>query len=155
MQTWTGPLHKPCEWDTPIKLDAKKWKCGRLRPTASRSYYFPACIPRSFAQTLALLRRSSLYGAVSRKLSRPFLISNVSPPCPSSSVCLHRLGYCWAYAPNRFFKSVLWVCTSMILLCSSKKIPVVFCRFVSPVRIKPPGFKIFFHLLSRKIALIF
>lgn len=65
-------------------------------PTVLRSNYFPTCIPRSFAQALALRRRSSLYGAVSRKLSRPFSISNVSPPCPSSSVCLHRLGYCWA-----------------------------------------------------------
>ena len=85
-----------------------KLRIAALKPLSSKSYR-SACIPRSFAQALALLRRSSLYGAVSRKLSRPFSISNVSPPCPSSSVCLHRSGYCWAYAPSRFFKSVLWV----------------------------------------------
>ena len=119
-------------------------------PTVLRSDYFPACIPRSFAQALALLRRSLLYGAVNRKLNRPFSISNVSPPCPSSSVCLHRPGYYCAYVPSRFFKSVLWVCTSMMLLCSSKKMPVVFCRLVSPVRMKPPGFSKFSPLLETK-----
>ena len=45
------------------------------------------------ASSLAACRRSSEYGAVRRTANRLRSISKVRPPCSSSSVCLHRLGY--------------------------------------------------------------
>ena len=74
----------------------------------------------SISCSLAALRRSSLYGAVRRKLNLPFSISKVSPPCSSSSVWRQHCGYFAANAVSRFLRSVLWVCTSIMRLCSSK-----------------------------------
>ena len=109
---------------------------------------FQPLIPFFFAHSLAACLRSSLYGAVSRKLSLPFSISKVSPPCSSSSICRQHSGYFAANADSRFMRSVLWVCTSIMLPYSSKKMAVVFSLLVSPVLIKPPVFHYFFSALE-------
>ena len=68
--------------------------CGRLQ--LMRSYTRPFN-PLFLASSLAACRRSFEYGAVRRTANRLRSISKVSPPCSSSSVCLHRLGYSAAY----------------------------------------------------------
>ena len=63
-----------------------------------------------FAASLAALRRSSLYGAVSRKEKRPFSISNsLQPVSGSTSVSLQTAGCLRLYAVSLFLRSVLWV----------------------------------------------
>ena len=74
-----------------------------------------------FAASLAALRRSSLYGAVSRKEKRPFSISNsLQPVSGSTSVSLQTAGCLRLYAVSLFLRSVLWVRMKMVGSFSSK-----------------------------------
>ena len=74
-----------------------------------------------FAASLAALRRSSLYGAVSRNEKRPFSISNsLQPVSWSTSVSLQTAGCLRLYAVSLFLRSVLWVRMKMVGSFSSK-----------------------------------
>ena len=74
-----------------------------------------------FAASLAALRHSSLYGAVSRKEKRPFSISNsLQPVSESTSVSLQTAGCLRLYAVSLFLRSVLWVRMKMVGSFSSK-----------------------------------
>ncbi len=74
-----------------------------------------------FAASLAALRRSSPYGAVSGKEKRPFSISNfLQPVSGSTSVSLQTAGCLRLYAVSLFLRSVLWVRMKMVGSFSSK-----------------------------------
>ena len=67
------------------------------------------------------MRRSSLYGAVSRNEKRPFSISNSFQPVSwSTSVSLQTAGCLRLYAVSLFLRSVLWVRMKMVGAFSSK-----------------------------------
>ena len=106
------------------------------------------------ASSLAACRRSFENGAVRRTANRLRSISKVRPPCSSSSVCLHRLGYAAAYCASRFLSAVLssgfqrlcWLrqnrcrlfsaawsvrfsyCLHFRLFCKNRRIFKIFCQ---------------------------
>ena len=92
------------------------------------------CTGLFFALTRACSRRSSLYGAVNRKLSRPFCTSNSLQAISASSSTIRQLSGCsvvnWV---SRFRKSVFCVRTRMTGSASLNHIVVSFCAFFSPV----------------------
>lgn len=115
--------------------------------------YFHFASPLSFlmlffARSLAALRRSSLYGAVSLKQNLPLRISKVRQPFSSSSISLHSPGYCPAYLVSLFLRSVLYVQTSMIGFASSKYMLVVFLGYTRELSSIVPCAR--FHPISSK-----
>ena len=80
-----------------------------LRAVVPDMVYTRPFSPFFLASSLAACRRSFEYGAVRRTAKRLRSISKVSPPCSSSSVCLHRSGCFAAYCASRFLSAVLCV----------------------------------------------